>query len=281
MGYIYIYIANKGHETRKPKKESVSRNTFLREYLRSTIVYRSRDRSFTLPSTTKLGAHSTPNRETKKSLLDDASIRTISRPLSRPPWSPPRYTFHHWINSKQYIAAIVNRPRFSKRGYFIYQVEQWVSPSWLDGLSPLFFLSFFRSKSSSEHAARSKRFTLFQPHRVEDDENWRGGDLGLEREREKRGVSFHEILTQFPRPLFRRYRCLIVARTKLRPGMKTGRKLGRKTVLPRGEDREISTRNSVQLRSFFLFFFLRSGNLCSLYSSKSVIGCFPRVTGHN
>lgn len=122
-------------------------------------------------------------------------------------------------------------------------------PSELDGLSALFelflssltcffrlslslsFLSFSRVRISKREIfqARTRRLlqkrfiptrcsaTTAHHHRVEDNQNWRGGDLRTrgEREKERRGVSFHEIPTQFPEawPSARRYRCLIVART--------------------------------------------------------------------
>lgn len=99
-------------------------------------------------------------------------------------------------------------------------------------LSPFAFLSFSRVRISEREIfqARTRRLlqklafiptrcsaTTAHHHRVEDNQNWRGGDLRTrgEREKERRRVSFHEIPTQFPEawPSARRYRCLIVART--------------------------------------------------------------------
>lgn len=39
MGYIYIYREQRARDAKIEEIESISRNTFLREYLRSTIVY--------------------------------------------------------------------------------------------------------------------------------------------------------------------------------------------------------------------------------------------------
>lgn len=172
------------------------------------------------------------------------------------PTCSPRYSFQHWINSKQYIAAIVNRLRvellseatsFIKLNNGFPLLAGWaISPlrafpflpssaqnhslTRFFRLSPsLFLVSPYIRAQREIFQARTRRGKRFIPtrssaatahhHRVEDNQNWRGGDL---RTREERGgVSFHEILTQFPEawPSVRRYRCLIVARTNLRPGM--------------------------------------------------------------
>lgn len=139
-------------------------------------------------------------------------------------------------------------------------------------LSPFAFLSFSRVRISEREIFQARTRRLLQKlafiptrcsaatahhHRVEDNQNWRGGDLRTrgEREKERRGVSFHEIPTQFPEawPSARRYRCLIVARTFGRAW--TRRKTRRrKTVLPRGESRSLEQFRPIAQRSLFSFF---------------------------